>query len=136
MKVQTEVLRYTKDKDDPKKIVQDRVKSHVKGVELFGSRLLIATAPMPEASAGGILFADKTIDENRFQGKVGLVLKIGPGAFKYSGQYAYEGPVPKVGDWVFYRNSDTWECSINGVSCRFVLDDFVVGKVPSPDHIW
>ena len=45
--------------------------------------------------------------ESRYQGKVGLLVKAGPTAFKYhnNGQ-AYEGEIPEVGDWVVTHPSD------------------------------
>src|SRR5690242_694827 len=50
---------------------------------------------------------DKGMQEDRFQGKVGLVLKAGP----YSADFAYEIQA-KPGDWVVFRNSDGMEMFI------------------------
>jgi hypothetical protein len=36
---------------------------------------------------------------------------------------------------VFYRNADTHECSINKISCRFIKDHLIIGKVSAPDAI-
>ena len=133
MKVQ--ILTYVLG-EDPKKVVLDKVSADVEKIDVYGSRVLIATAPTPDRSKGGIMFADKTKDEGRFQGKVGLILKMGASAFKYNGQYEWEGGKPKVGDWVFYRNADTQECGISEASCRIIYDDLIIGKVSDPEVIW
>jgi co-chaperonin GroES (HSP10) len=42
---------------------------------------------------------------------------------------------PKVGTWVFYRAADTRECAIGGYSCRFIDDNYVLGRCPAADSI-
>lgn len=133
--MQVSVIEYRKG-EDPRAVINRRLADDAARVEVFGNRVLIATSPVLTASAGGIIFTDKTKNEERFQGKVGLILKVGPVAFKYDGSYPWEGPVPVVGDWVFYRASDTWECAIGGVSCRFIDDSMIVGRIPEPELIW
>lgn len=133
--MQAQVLTYTGEQD-PKKIVTDAIGAALNGVTVFGNRVLVATAPHCERSRGGIIFTDKAVDENRYQGKVGLILKVGEGAFKFDGSYEWGGGKPAIGSWVFYRTPDSWECGLNGVSCRFIRDEYIVGEVNSPDAIW
>lgn len=108
----------------------------ISGLQLPNDLVLMATYIEPEKSAGGILLPQKSIDESRFQGKVGLVLKKGPTAFKFSGQFAYEGPIPEEGDWVIYRASDAWEIFIRGVSCRYLDSDLVKSIIDDPTIIY
>lgn len=112
--------------------------SAVKDIDVMRNRVLIATYVIPEKTAGGIIRIDKALDESRFQGKVGLILKKGPGAFKFDSTMDINHPSvePDIGEWVFYRAADTWECGISGVSCRFIYDDLIVGRVSDPDSIY
>lgn len=135
------VLTYTKGVDDPKQVILERVAWPVKnGIRsLLGNRVLVATAPHATASKGGILFADKTKDEERYQGTVGLVLAMGPTAFWYEdddGELTNEGLRPEVGDWVWYRNADTWECGIAEASCRIIRDNMIIGILNDPEVVW
>lgn len=128
------VLQYTEG-EDPKKVVFDALGDALGDWPLFLNQVLVVTAPHPEKSKGGLLYVPKTMDEERFQGKVGLVVKLGELAFDDETRWPNEDTRPKIGDWVFYRNADTSECSINGISCRFILDDCIKGRVPSPKTI-
>lgn len=104
--------------------------------DVLGDLVVVATYIQPEKSAGGIILTSKTIDESRYQGKVGLVLKKGPTAFKYVGSYPYEGVVPEVGDWVLYRTSDGWETFIRGVPCRVIESEFIKARISDPSIIY
>ena len=86
---------------------------------------------------------DKAHEENRFQGKIGLVLKAGPVAFVDDGVAKFGGITIKPGDWVIYRPSDGYELFIRdrtktneGLSCRLIEDTFVRGRVKDPSLIY
>lgn len=66
-----------------------------------------------------IVSTDNRTTESRYQGKVGLLVKIGPEAFKYhnNGQ-AYEGTTPKVGDWVVTHASDGREIGLRDANAK------------------
>jgi co-chaperonin GroES (HSP10) len=98
--------------------------------------VLVGTYIRPEKTKGGIYMPQKTMDEDRFQGKAGLVLAMGPTAFKYSGPFPYEGPKPEIHDWVMYRNSDSWECGLRGVSVRFISSEDIKAIIPDPDMVY
>ena len=97
---------------------------------------MVATYIEPETTSGGIIKPQARLNESLYQGKVGLVLKPGATAFKYYGSFEWEGPVPKVGEWVFYRASDTKQCVINRISCRFIADELIMGRVKNPETIF
>lgn len=125
--------------DDPKKALIDNIKQiHIDSYRLFEDDVLIGTYIRPEKTKGGIFLTDNAKQEDRFQGKVGLLLKAGPMAFKFdkSGQFHLEGDKPAVGDWVIYRPSDAWEISLNGVSCRIIRSCLIRGAVNDPASIW
>ena len=104
--------------------------------------ILVATYIAPE-KIGSIIMPDRKIDEDRFQGKVGLVLKCGPQAFEDDGARTYGGVKVKPGDWVMYRPSDAMEVFIrdrrkvnDGLSCRLIEDVFIKMKVTDPSLIY
>lgn len=123
---------------DQRAAILEATAKAVDGIEVMRNRILLATYVVPEKTAGGIIRVDKNLDESRFQGKVGLILKKGPAAFKFNEDMddAYPSIEPDVGDWVFYRAADTWECGIAGISCRIAFDDYVIGRVADPESIW
>ena len=123
------------DPEDQKRVILEKVNA-VKVPQVFASDVLVATYVRPNKSKGGIIFTDKNLDENRFQGKVGLVIAKGPTAFKYDGAYPWEGPVPEVGDWVIYRANDAWENFFNGISVRWIDSDLIKGSIEDPTLIY
>lgn len=137
-----EVLAYTPGVDDPKELIMTRVRDVLDKIpEIYGGRVLVATAPASEkiGKLGLIHATDKNKDESRWQGKCGLVLKLGTTAFRNDPRhpsFAWEGPKPKVGDWVYFRNSDAWETGIAGISCRHIFDSQIVGRVLDPELVF
>lgn len=53
-----------------------------------------------------IVASEQTKKEDLYQGKVGLVIKLGSHAFVDDGDMKYHDFRPKVGDWVQFRASD------------------------------
>lgn len=129
----------SKSTKDPKKALIEQIgELAIRGYRLMEDDVLLATYVRPEKTKGGIILTAKTKDEDRFQGKVGLLLKKGPAAFKYdkSGAFTYEGDPPEINDWVVYRPSDGWEIALNGVSCRLIRSCMLRGVVNDPETIW
>jgi co-chaperonin GroES (HSP10) len=105
-----------------------------KNWDVLGNRVLVATYIKASRTPGGIILTDKAIDEDRWQGKVGLVMKMGANAFKYiDGSFHWEGPKAKPGDYVVYTTSDTREIGILGVSCRFIDYSMIQSVIRNPD---
>lgn len=107
---------------------------------VMGSSVLVATYIKPRKTAGGIILTEKAVDEDRWQGKVGLVLKMGEDAFKYTytgaGAYDYTGPKPEVGSYIAFHTSDAREVGIKGVSCKLIDASLIKLIVPDPDAIY
>lgn len=123
---------------DPRAAIQEAVSKHIDGIGVMRNRVLVGTYVEPEMTTGGILRPPKSVDEARYQGKVGLILKKGPAAFKFSDKMDTDHPTPEpeVGQWVMYRAADTWEVSLSGISCRFIHDDLIVATVEDPTAIY
>lgn len=85
--------------------------------------------------AGLIMKPDKTKDEDKWQGKVGLIVKMGPKAFVNTDSFDFGGVVPSVGDWLVYRNSDGMQLAIDNAHCCLIEDYLYQGIVPDPDSI-
>lgn len=126
---------------DPKQALVDSL-GDITGIEVFHSQVMVATYIEPEMTAGGIIKPDRTIQENRFQGKVGLVIKLGPLAFKDCNVAEFGGVEIKEGDWVYFRPGDGMELySVDGerkagTSCRLFQDVNILGRVSDPALIW
>ena len=120
---------------DPKKKLREEV-GDLKKVEIFNNQVLVAVYVRPEKTKGGIILTDKTKDEDRWQGKVGLVLKVGPmvGDEK-SREWSGNEPI-REGEWVVIRPSDGWQHTLNECDCRMVRDTDIKMRVASPDVIW
>ncbi len=139
---------------DQRKAILDAV-GHVlhKFDPIYGNDVLTATYIEPEVTAGGIIMPEQRLNESVYQGKVGLVLKLGVDAFKFREGFSFfareagEGEdeyrqrvaamTPRVGDWVFYRPvGNLWKCTINGFACQFVRDSEIKGRVTDPEVIF
>ena len=105
-------------------------------VEVFNNQLLVAVYIRPQKTKTGIYLTDKTTDEDRFQSKIGLVVKKGPSAFDDSTGEWFKGVSIDEGDWVIFRPSDGWSVTVNGVLCRMIDDMNIKGRVQHPDQIW
>ena len=127
--------------DDPAQPLLDAA-GDLKDYEIFHNLVLVATYIAP-AKVGSIIMPDKRLEEDRFQGKVGLVLKTGPTAFKDDSVAKFGGISVKPGEWVMYRPSDGHELFIRdrrevniGLSCRLIEDVFIRGRVSDPSLIY
>lgn len=119
---------------DPRTILTDAL-GNVDGIELFTNQVLAAVYIRPEKTKSGIILTSQTLGEDRFQGKVGLIVKQGPQAFKSDTEWTFEQSAD-VGDWIIMRPSDGWSITVNGVLCRILSDTSVKGRISSPDQVW
>lgn len=121
----------------------------VSGFEIAQNEVLLAIYQRPELTAGGIALVSQTLKEDIYQGKVGLVVKIGEHCqFDRADPYTnIQTGIPiSLHDWVVVRPSDTWALDINMhsetlskkdfVPCRLVKDKDIRAKIPHPAVIW
>lgn len=127
---------------DPKAALLDSLGGRHEGIEMFHANVLVATYIEPDRSPGGIIKPDRTLAENRFQGKGALVLKLGPLAFKDDGVHKFGGVVLKEGDWVMVRPSDGLELFAvdatgkAGTSCRVFADLSIIARLADPALVY
>ena len=139
---------------DPRYDITADVTRTLKGVQVPPYSVLLAMyerdpkkGGREAKTAGGIIIpqAQKTgtLREDTYQGKVGLVIKLGKLAFTDDDTHKWDGFRPAVGDWVAISVGDTYSFDIpagNGESrrCRLVEDGSVKMIVPDDafDAIW
>lgn len=136
MKIDASALANRDPKEPFSKAVHRLLAGKADKYQVLYDNVLVATYVMPARTSGGIILTDKSIDEDRWQGITGMVLKLGDTAFRFDGQYEYNGPKPKVGDFVMYHSSDSREVGINGVSCRLIASSLIRMIVPDPDALY
>ena len=121
---------------DPRKKILDEIGDISKFV-IFNNQVLVAVYIRPQKTKSGLYLSDKTTDEDRYQGKVGLVLKKGPSAFLDASEQWFKDVDVKEGqDWIVFRPSDGWQITVNNVLCRVLEDTAIRGQVDHPDRVW
>lgn len=124
---------------DPKTDLLAKVGFIADFVKVPSSKLLVAIYYRPEKTAGGII--DPTaMQGDSYQGKIGLVLNMGPLAFQDDDTHTWGDVRPKVGDWVQFRVGDTapWRLGKNEQSphFRYVEDVNILAIWTRPDLVW
>ena len=129
--------------EDPREALLKRV-GDVSDIDVFGKMMLLAIYKRPEKTKSGLILADTTRSEDVHQGKVALVIKMGP--YCYTDEDGNKFRDIKVGDWVVVRPADGWRVTLNTlqqsvsredtVDCRVVSDSVVDMRVAQPDMIY
>ena len=131
----------------------DKLRSEVgtvDDIDVFNNQVLVAVYRRSnEATLGGkkFILTDQTTGEDRFQSKVGLILKLGPDAFVDETGKWFRGANINVGDWVVFRSSDGWNLTILPAGavthskpdmglCKLIDDTAIRGRIPHPDRVW
>lgn len=104
-----------------------------KGLTVLHSQVLVAGYISSNRTKGGIILTDNTVEEDRWQGNIGLVIALGKGAFKDDAVAKFNGDKLKIGDWVMYLPADGISLFINQVPCRLFQDTRILMKVDNPE---
>ena len=127
----------------------------LKDYEVFNAQVLVGVYIRPEKSKGGIITITKTRDDDKYQAKTCMILKMGPRAFKDGKGVWFEDengePIKfNVGDWVVLRANDGWTMTLpiaegsaddtdvdgKGFVCRLIEDTQVRMRVSHPDAVY
>lgn len=108
----------------------------ISGFEIFNNQVLCAVYVRPEKTKSGLYITAQSRDEDKIQGKVGLVVKTGPDAFTDTTGEWFNDMDIELSDWVVFRPSDGWSITVNGVLCRILDDTNIRGRVQHPDQVW
>lgn len=119
---------------DPKTALLNAIgKTTLREFTVLHSQVLVATYVQPAKSKGGIFMPDKIVEEDRWQGNIGLVIAMGKGAFKDDGVAQFHGDKLEIGDWVMYVAADGISLFIKQVPCRLFQDTRILMKVTNPE---
>lgn len=125
---------------DPAEAIWADMKEIVPHIRVGGHDVLIGMYERgaSDKTKGGIILVDKTRDEDKYQGKSGMILKVGPFAFKPDTKSAgwFGSYIPKVGDWVAINIADTVSMAFGKRTCRLLEAQYVRMIIDSPDVIW
>lgn len=108
----------------------------ISDVKIFNNQVLMALYVRPMKTKSGIYLSDKTRDEDIFQSKVGLIVKVGESAFSDPNGNWFNGESIKIHDWVVSRPSDGWSIVIKDVHCRIISDINIKAAISHPDDVW
>lgn len=106
------------------------------GVTVMQNMVLVATYIRPEKTSGGLFLPDSALEEDVYQGKVGLVLKLGPTAFNDGEENRFGDLRANVHDWCVYRVGDSWDLTLRKVPCRLIRDSNIRLIVNDPEEIF
>ncbi len=120
---------------DPKQKLLDDL-GDISPFEIFNNQILVAVYIRPIKTKSGLYLPDQSREEDKVQGKVGLVVKKGPAAFVDETSEWFKDISVELNDWVVFRPSDGWSITVNNVLCRIIDDTAVRGKVDMPDRVW
>jgi co-chaperonin GroES (HSP10) len=124
--------------DDARSQILEKLEADLERSRLrpVGKDVLIAIYDRSgQKTAGGVFLVET---EDKFQGKVGLVLKLGPlcneerspGYDRWFG-----GEPPQVGDWVGMKINDGVTVTLGETICRFVEWDYIRFLSDVPDLV-
>jgi hypothetical protein len=120
--------------EDPKQKLLDQL-GDISDIELFHNQVLLAVYLRPEKTKSGLILTADHLDEDRYQSKVGMLIKRGPLAFEQDGNW-FTGMTFNDLDWLIFRPSDGWSITVNGVLCRIFDDISIKGRAPHPDSVY
>jgi hypothetical protein len=130
---------------DPRKAIIDGIgKQLIDDYEPALNLVLVGTYVRSNITESGLyLGGDKTRAEDRFQGKVGLVLKVGPSVNHGKRDKLFSDRPLEPGDWVMYRASDADEFffvdkkkQMDGSSARLIEDGLIMARVKNPESVF
>lgn len=120
---------------DPKQKIKDEI-GDISKIEIFNNQILVAVYIRPEKTKSGLVLPGQTREEDKFQSKVGMVLKKGPAAFLDDSESWFKDVEISEDDWLIFKPSDGWGIIVNGVMCRMIDDTLVRGRTHHPDSVW
>ena len=120
---------------EPKKKEKDLTSETAKLPKPTGWRLLVLPFKMKEKTKGGILITDDVIERSQVASTCGLVLQVGPDAYKDKERY-HDGPWCKKGSWVVFARYAGSRIKIDVGEVRLLNDDEVLATVENPEDIF
>lgn len=137
---------------DQKELIWDQCGSYLKGLQPLADRVLVVMYERTNQgdgkeakTPGGIIVVKSqnrtgAAEQDKYQGRLGLVMALGPLAFKTDATHDWGGVTPKVNDWVMFdsiSNFSPFDLP-NDRRARFISDSAIEAIVPDEtfDAIW
>lgn len=136
MTVATRVLEVVHDKD-PKQVIWDALKDWIDRIQPTSGDCVVCVYERPEKLRGSGLIMPETASrraEDKFQGVVGLIVKIGPDFAKHKQAIGFD-KMPQIGDWVAFRTGDCVAFTLGDRSMRLLQGNFIRMVLQDPDCI-
>lgn len=134
---------------DPKELIIKEVGYLIPDFQPLGAGVLIVMYERGKQAgdemvrtAGGIYVpetATGALANDKYQGKVGLVMAMGPIAFKEDDTHQWGGVTPNIHDWVMINVGDTYSFDLPGPRRARLVEDVNVKFIVSPavfDAVW
>jgi len=99
-----------------------------------GWRILVLPYRGQGKTKGGIILSDETIEERGYTTVTGLVLKVGPDAYKDKERFP-NGSWCKENDWIIFGRYAGSRFGIEGGEVRILNDDEIIAVVKDPEDI-
>jgi len=123
--------------EDPKQAILDAVAEYLPKIQVHGDLVLVGTYIRPRKTKGGIIRPDINVQEDIWQGKVGLVLKLGTTAYTDTQDYKFpEQDRALPGSWCVFWVGDGKQCSVGDFPCRLVRDINIHMTIEDPNIIF
>lgn len=116
--------------DKQEELMEKEIGLYIPMDEYGAYRILAKAIIIPEKSKGGIYKTSHSIQETKREYDVGLVVGIGPQAFRESDRFPF-GPTCKVGDWIAFSRFEQSCIKFNTYDCFFLNDDKI--RIPVPN---
>ena len=97
-----------------------------------GWRLLVLPYKRKEKTKGGIILTDQSLEESQIASSIGLVLKVGPDAYKDKERFP-KGAWCKEKDWLIFGKYAGSRIRIEGGEVRLMNDDEILGVIEDPE---
>lgn len=126
---------------DPGIVMAEQVAPYIDSLDVCAYHVLIGVYVRPTITAGGIdidIGGKGPRAEDVWQGKVGMIIKIGPHCFE-GGEAKRFQTVPQVGNWVVFNVGDTFAFQLghgDGTRCRMVFQEDIKLVTQNPDYIY
>ena len=97
-----------------------------------GWRILVLPYKRKEKTKGGIILTDQSLEESQVASSIGLVLKVGPDAYKDKDRFP-NGPWCKEKDFVVFSKYAGSRIKIEDGEVRLMNDDEILAVVNDPE---
>lgn len=125
---------------DPRQSILDDVGRDIDSIEVLNQYVLIGKylRPADAKTEGGVYLSEKAVEEDRYQTKVGLVLKLGSRAFVDDPEHnvKFYGFSVYPGQWVGFKPSDGLTMQVGKHECRLVPDVHIKLRLKHPDAVF